>query len=386
MHQNLVYCIWHIRKPNLFYIGSTTCKFNIRINAHIRELRNNQHFNPHLQNVINKYGLNGVKYKIIEIFPNNISYSSLGLLEDCYIQAYKNKYGKVYNVYLDRSKTTLGSKRGRINISNFMKNNNPMFSKDIVNRAMKTKKQLYPASKIRQYSLEGNLIKIWNNTLEISNSLKIDESNISRACRFNKLCKGYIFFYDSDFSEDMLIDKIKDLKNRIYHDNGKRFHYNSIIYQLDPINGNKLYEYKSATEAGIKLNLDPSNINRAANGVTKKSGGYIWIYKADFSKELVDEKIISLQTRLPTSQLTREKKSKNASQSIHQIDPIKGNIINTYKSARNASQVLNIDESNISRAASGSNKSSGGFIWIYEKDYSEELKTKKIDRFYKRKN
>ena len=56
-----IYSITHEKCKNKIYIGSTKCKkgFTGRWYAHIRHLKRKTHYSDHLQNTINKYGLNG---------------------------------------------------------------------------------------------------------------------------------------------------------------------------------------------------------------------------------------------------------------------------------------------------------------------------------------
>lgn len=69
------YKITHIEKPELFYIGSATKigdrihkrGFYSRWSCHLSDLRKNIHHSPYLQNIVNKYGLNGLRFEILKI-------------------------------------------------------------------------------------------------------------------------------------------------------------------------------------------------------------------------------------------------------------------------------------------------------------------------------
>ena len=71
--KNGVYRIYHIDKPHLSYIGSTCrehkkqCKKGCygRWVEHITLLSKNKHHSKYLQNVVNKYGILGIRFEIL---------------------------------------------------------------------------------------------------------------------------------------------------------------------------------------------------------------------------------------------------------------------------------------------------------------------------------
>ena len=50
------------------------------------------------------------------------------------------------------------------------------------------------------------------------------------------------------------------------------------VIQFD-INGNKIREFMSCTEAGNKLNIDVASNSKCCRGKQKTTGGYIWKFK-----------------------------------------------------------------------------------------------------------
>ena len=72
---------------NHFYIGSFI-NIELRIKRHIRELKNNIHYNKDLQDSFNKYGLNNFIYKFIFIDDRDLAYN----IEDFLLQ--NNKFNK----------------------------------------------------------------------------------------------------------------------------------------------------------------------------------------------------------------------------------------------------------------------------------------------------
>lgn len=79
---------------NNIYVGKTKMDFGDRWDSHRTLLRENKHFNRHLQNAWNKYGEDNFEFKIL--YKANIN-EDLDLLEKEYIAKYKND-GISYNI------------------------------------------------------------------------------------------------------------------------------------------------------------------------------------------------------------------------------------------------------------------------------------------------
>lgn len=70
-----VYTIEHIAKPGVLYVGSTTVikssknfgGFRTRWQGHLLDLSKNRHASVYLQNVVNKYGIEGLRFDILDI-------------------------------------------------------------------------------------------------------------------------------------------------------------------------------------------------------------------------------------------------------------------------------------------------------------------------------
>lgn len=82
------------------YIGSTKRSFYNRKRSHFLKLKNNIHYNTHLQNAINKYGIENFIFEIITIC--NPEYTIL--LENFFINLFKSNlkdYGYNYAIPLE---------------------------------------------------------------------------------------------------------------------------------------------------------------------------------------------------------------------------------------------------------------------------------------------
>ena len=277
---NGVYKIYHISKPEVLYIGSTfrqplkkVCKngFYGRWIEHYNSLKKKTHYNTYLQNVINKYGLSGLRFEIIEIV-NNIE--EVRLKELYYINQL-NTIQIGYNTSTDTEHPTMTIEH-RLQLSNRMKLNNPMKNKDTAKKV-------------------GKLIS--------------DINSIG------------LLAYDK--------------------------------------NGTFKYKFKNSFIAGQELQTDSSNINRAANGITKSSANLIWIIEVDFSEKLLKQKLDKLKIKKSRSIESREKSALKVRKPIQSFD-LQANLLKDFNSIKEASEFYNIDPGNLSNCLNGKYKTCKG--------------------------
>lgn len=130
------------------------------------------------------------------------------------------------------------------------------------------------------------------------------------------------------------------------------------VYQFD-INGNYINDYTCVKYAAKALKLE--NLGAyISHGATQhhKAYGYLWAYKND----------ITIINNIPKlNWVYKEKEIRKNYKHVYQFD-FDGNFIKDYKTCRDASKEINIDESNISKVARKIQKSAGGYIWRYKKD------------------
>ena len=119
---------------------------------------------------------------------------------------------------------------------------------------------------VGMYTLEGELIKVYDSGGQIERELGIRSASISRVCRGERpQTHGYVFRYLSEAK--MKITKRSD-----------GFYKKKPVVQLD-LDDNIIAEYNSIKEAADKLGILPSNLGRAAKGQYKTCGGYKWRFK-----------------------------------------------------------------------------------------------------------
>jgi hypothetical protein len=174
IHSTGVYKIFHIYDPSILYIGSAASStkwregFKQRWVCHLKELKNNRHHSPFLQRIVNKYGIEGLRFEILEkCKPDECLQKEQFWLDKL------RPFGKNgYNTCL-KAGNTLGYK----------------FPEDKKSRRIS----------IVQYSLDGDFIKQWDSLNQASRDLNINVSSIKDCCkkRFKQI-KGYVFRYLGD--------------------------------------------------------------------------------------------------------------------------------------------------------------------------------------------
>jgi hypothetical protein len=194
-----IYKIYHINKPNIFYIGSASSLkkwrtgFKQRWVEHIKNLKNGTHHSLYLQRTINKYGIEGIRFDILEKC----------LPEECLI---KEQY------WLDKIKPF-----GKEGYNTCKLAGNTLGYKFPENKKSNRKP-------ITQYDLNGNFITNWNSLNQASRELSINVSSIKDCCkkRFNQI-KGFIFRYYGDIE----LPNLKEIKSPMII---KCFHKDILLY------------------------------------------------------------------------------------------------------------------------------------------------------------
>lgn len=223
------------------YIGSSSDLYS-RMNNHKSLLNKNKHHSCHLQNAWNAYGCDSFSFIIVEEvnFDESISPKEkdlmLKLKEKEYIKLFKsddNYFG--YNIVSNPDRSPMFGRKHSIESRKKMsewqigENNNnygKKFSEDHrrkiseshkgkkvvisdeqkekISNSLKGKKPVKAIEKsienrmrkICQYDINGNLIRIWNNTKEASDSISVNRMCIVDCCRGKqKTSKGFVWRY-----------------------------------------------------------------------------------------------------------------------------------------------------------------------------------------------
>jgi hypothetical protein len=114
------------------------------------------------------------------------------------------------------------------------------------------------------------------------------------------------------------------------------------------VEGTLVREWSSGNEASKFLNISGGDISMCCKGKLKSSGGFIWIHKVGETQAKIS--VGNVNNEKPILQFSKEKV-----------------LIREWKSAKEASEILQIDRGNISACCKGRYKSAGGFFWKYKK-------------------
>lgn len=161
-------------KNNKKYIGSSRNLY-ARLHKHRAQLSKNYHSNPHLQNAVNKYGLDSFKILLLE----ECCEKNLKIREQYYVNTLKPEY----NIILDVVKNALPQEH--------------------LNRLHEIRRKSPTPEKIFKpvlvYDLEGNFVSRYNGVKIASKALNVAESLIIASAKLRvKQAKGYQFRYESD--------------------------------------------------------------------------------------------------------------------------------------------------------------------------------------------
>jgi group I intron endonuclease len=316
-----IYKISHVNKPDLFYIGSASSiyvkkgiqrGFYIRFWHHINDLKLNKHDSKYLQNVVNKYGIEGIRFEILEIVET----------EDRKVILEREQY------YLDTLKPAYNSSiTARCPTVPFTQERKDYLSKLFKGR--KFPKSVYDNRRkpIFQFTKKGVLIKKYNSATEAANDTNIDRGSINNVALGKKQSAGdYLWSFNNSVT---ITEK-------------------EVIQQFD-LEGNLINTYNTFEEILKMLNITSRTaIKNACKGGQYQAYGFQW------RKGYYVNKI----EKLPVKKIQGKP--------IYQIDLITDEIINEFPNTTFAAKALNISKTSINNCAIGKYKQGGGYKWKYK--------------------
>ena len=135
------------------------------------------------------------------------------------------------------------------------------------------------ARKVKQYDLQGNLLKIWDCMSDAARALGISNHNIYSCCKgHRKTSGGFIWRY----FEDELTNEYLALCNATPYD----IHFKKCVAQYS-LSGNLICVFESMAEAELKTGIAYSGISMCCNGKRKSAGGYAWQYYNNNNNEYI---------------------------------------------------------------------------------------------------
>jgi len=151
------------------------------------------------------------------------------------------------------------------------------------------------------------------------------------------------------------------------------------------LTGEFIQRYDSVKTASKELGIKSSGIENCSRGSSKSSGGFIWKYENNITDKevipIVYEKSGRKKGGIPWNKGVKFSLGCDSSlKKVYQYD-LKGYLIKEWGCVSVASNELNINRGGIENCSLGKSKSSGGFIWRYDKfDKIDEICVEKSGR------
>lgn len=274
-----VYKISFINNNGKVYIGSTSNKkgFHKRWLSHILRLSKNTSKSPALQNSVNKYGIDNMRFEVLE----ECNRDSCIKREQYYIDEYNSyKFGYNSRAFAETNLELKWTKEHRNNVSKAHKIKRDKYS-NIVKELYFNKLSIKKISiklkidsttvtkilkennisirndkdkgttniEIYQYDISGNYIKKFNSIKECSREMNVDPRSISFVLQ-NKCRHAKKYYYSLNFLEkDEIEDNIKKLKlNTREYTNIKQIDENGNIVRI----WNNIKEIKNCNEICVQ--------------------------------------------------------------------------------------------------------------------------------------
>ena len=206
--------------------------------------------------------------------------------------------------------------------------------------------------KVKQFDINGTLIKCWDSIKDACDFYNTQYSGIVGACTgLQKTCAGYIWRYDEDE-----FDKFDCNNNNVRK---------IVKYSLD---GQYISEYNSITDAANANNASVSHIFHCCVGKNKTCKGFVYRYaEDDFLK-------------YDTCNKTQNKNYKWTTSKMVNCYTLNNDFIKTYDSLHSAQVAVGLKSSSaITEVCKGRSKFSAGYKWFYANDPNQPDKTKIIN-------
>lgn len=281
-----VYKIYHVEyKPEeVVYIGSTSVKrgntirqgFRLRWLTHLKDLKQKSHCNSYLSNIVNKYGIEGLRFEIVEVCEPDEC-----IEKEQYWIDYYDSYNKGYNA-APKASSTLGFK---------------MYENVVIKRCIP----------IIQYSLNGDFVKEWKSRADIKRKLGF----LFNPQFTQKGYQAYGFQWRKKTENYPL--KIEPYKNKLC--------FKILCYNKE---GEFLKEYQSILDASLQLEIPTGNISRALKSKTGLSYKYIWRYYSENFPKKIGKWELKTGHQKKVHVLNLETQEENVFKSFREVEKIVG--------------------------------------------------------------
>lgn len=307
-----IYCITNVIN-NKKYIGQTY-SLKYRWKRHKSDLKNNCHSNKHLQNAWNKYGKDAFQFSIIELCP----IEELSNKEKYWIQYY-DTFNSGYNLTI-----------GDIGCSGYKH----------TQEEIEKMRNYYSPKKVLQLDLNFNIINEWVSLNQVAIQLGLFLYALKNCCEKKNHVKsvaGYIWIYKEDFEN--LDHNYYSIKNIALPKKVGQFDGEMNLIKI----WNSIYETKKEFKS-------TSTISNVCNHKRNSYKGFIWAFVDDFGFPIDNFDYSCIRVR---------KYNK-----IQQYD-LNENLIATFNSLNEASNLTTISKYGISDCCKGKKESYKNYIWKY---------------------
>lgn len=184
---------------------------------------------------------------------------------------------------------------------------------------------------VKQYDLEGNLIKIWSSIKEIYTTTNFKNDGIQACSKgLRESYKGYKWEI-INIKKDLKFNPVTEAKPVLQYD----------------LDGNFIKEFASSQEVQKILGYNASLIRSCCRKEIFTSKNFIWIFKQN-----------DIKIKLPLEEL----ESRNLDMRIKQIS-LDGFLIKIWNNTSEIEKYLSFPKAQISKCLQGKSKTSNGFIW-----------------------
>lgn len=216
---------------------------------------------------------------------------------------------------------------------------------------IKKMRQIQKPKKVLQLDQNLKIINTWDSCSHAGKTLNMSSRGIKACCdrtNYQKTIGGFFWVYKEDFESPDFDKSYFTIKAR----QPKR------VGKFD-LSLNLLEVYPSVTEASNQTGYDMSSISSVCLRKRKTCHSFIFRY-VDFYTD--EEKARDKQMNF----LKPDPPKNHVYKKVYQYDK-EGNYIKEYSSAKQAAEELKLKTENIQYCCNGHSKTSGGYIWKYEK-------------------
>ena len=199
--------------------------------------------------------------------------------------------------------------------------------------------------RVSQFTRAGEPVASYESITWASVMARAHQSSINE-CSRGKLSStgGYLWLYSENVTPQEVARRVKITASATSSNKRRVSQYTKA--------GEFVTSYPSVSEAARATGGNIGNISQCAGGKVLSSGGFIWLYSEDVSKQEIARRVerIASVTSDPTPRR------------VNQYTKA-GEFIASFESIKDAARVTGASKSHISTCASGKRKSTGGFVW-----------------------